>query len=445
MRFTAIRLLACLGLVAATLALSPTRASGAAFTVREPQAAPCTDSVGPSSPPPSAASLVSGLPGHHAQLYGHSGRPVLCPGSTATATIAFHNSGSLGWYAEGAPLLLGTWGPEPGQDRSSILGGDGSSGSPATGWPRADRAAIQPVPYIGPGQVAWFRFAVKAPATPGTYRLWLRPVVEGRQWLGEAVEWSVTVKTGDEPPPPQAAPPARTYLPAYSGGVRSIRVNVLLYHYVDAVPDRSDALRVDLTTSPADLEEQLLYLKAHGYTPVTTNDIWWTLDQGAALPPKPVNLSFDDGLISQYDNAYRLLRKHGITATFYVTANLVGREGYVTQAMLREMAAGGMDIQSHAVDHVSLAGATPEAQRYQACSARRILSEWIGKDVRHFAYPAGGYDESAFDALASCGYLSAYWTAGGSLQRSDRTLLLSRERVRGLARGAAALLVPLSR
>lgn len=442
-----LRVLASLGLAIAMIPLSPAGPAGAAPAVPTPRAATCTDAAGPSIPPPPAASLVSGLPGYRAQFHGQSGQPTLCPGSTATATIAFRNSGSLGWYASSAPALLGTWGPEPGQDRPSILGGNGSNGSPATGWPGANRVAVQSVPYVGPGQVAWFQFKVRAPSTPGTYRLGIRPLIEGQQWLDHAgILWSVTVKASDdELPTPPVVPPARTYVPEQLGGVRSIRVNALLYHHIDDVPDRSDAFRVDLTTSPADFEEQLVYLKAQGYTPVTTDEIWWTLDQGGALPAKPVNISFDDGYLSQYQHAYRLLRKHEMTATFYVTANLVGREGYITLAMLREMAAGGMDIQSHAVDHTSLAGAAPDAQRYQACTARRIISDWIGKEVRHFAYPAGEYDGSAFDALASCGYLTAYWTAGGSLQRSDRMLLLSRERVRGLARGAAALFAPLSR
>src|SRR6266550_3231959 len=100
------------------------------------------------------------LPGFHAAWYGQSGYMRLCPGGTAQATLAYYNSGSRGWVAGrmGEVAYLGTWGSEPGQDQPSILGGDGQLGSPATGWPRFNRIAQQPAPYVGPGQVAWFQF-----------------------------------------------------------------------------------------------------------------------------------------------------------------------------------------------------------------------------------------------------------------------------------------------
>src|SRR5206468_5533935 len=94
---------------------------------------------------------------------------------------------------------------EPGQDQPSPLGGDGI-GSPSTGWPRANRIAVQPAPYVGPGQVAWFQFTIQAPLTPGTYRLYLRPLVEGATWMEDfGVFWLVTVLNPDGTRPPDPA------------------------------------------------------------------------------------------------------------------------------------------------------------------------------------------------------------------------------------------------
>jgi hypothetical protein len=135
----------------------------------------------------------------------------LCAGASATATVAYYNSGSRGWVGGrmGEAAYLGTWGPEPGQDHPSQLGGDGNMGSPATGWPRYDRPALQPAQYVGPGQVAWFQFSVQAPSAPGTYRIGLRPLIEGAQWLEDyGVFWNVTVLGADgTPPAPPPAPP----------------------------------------------------------------------------------------------------------------------------------------------------------------------------------------------------------------------------------------------
>lgn len=169
----------------------------------------CTSSTGPGIPPP--ATVPAGIPGFHAAWYGQSGYPTLCPGERSTATVAYYNAGSLGWVAGrlGEVAYLGTWEPTPGQDRASALGGDGTFGSPATGWPRFNRVALQPAEYVGPGQVAWFQFTVQAPSTPGTYYLYIRPLIEGATWLEDyGVYWQVTVPspTGTAPTPSPTAP-----------------------------------------------------------------------------------------------------------------------------------------------------------------------------------------------------------------------------------------------
>ncbi len=155
----------------------------------------CAGSVGPGIPPP--ANVPSGVRGFHASWFGQSGYPTLCAGEISTAVVAYRNSGSFGWTLGrmGEVAYLGTWGPEPGQDKATPLGGDGQLGTPATGWPRYNRIAAQPAQYVGPGQVAWFQFTIQAPTTPGTHRLYLRPLIEGAQWMEDfGVYWVVTVK-----------------------------------------------------------------------------------------------------------------------------------------------------------------------------------------------------------------------------------------------------------
>ena len=160
-----------------------------------PSPTPCERTDGPGIAAP--AQVASGLPGFHASWYGQSGYSTLCPGQTATAVVAYYNSGSRGWVADkmGEVAYLGTWNPEPGQDRATTLGGDGAAGSPDTGWPRYNRVAVQPAEWVGPNQVAWFQFSLVAPSQPGTYRLAIRPLIEGAQWMEDfGVFWIVTVR-----------------------------------------------------------------------------------------------------------------------------------------------------------------------------------------------------------------------------------------------------------
>src|SRR5437762_4302411 len=120
-------------LVLALLLSAVTSAPAAARVAAD--TATCTSTVGPGIPPPGG--LPGGIPGFHATWYGQSGYMSLCPGDTSVATVAYYNTGSNGWVLSrmGQAAFLGTSGPEPGADQPSILGGDGTNGSPNTKWP----------------------------------------------------------------------------------------------------------------------------------------------------------------------------------------------------------------------------------------------------------------------------------------------------------------------
>jgi hypothetical protein len=240
-----------------------------------PASAACTSSTGPGIQPP--ASVPSGIPGFHAAWYGQSGYPTLCPGDRSTATVAFYNSGTRGWVAGkmGEVAYLGTWDPDPGQDRATPLGGDGTQGSPATGWPRYNRVAAQPAPWVGPNQIAWFQFSVIAPQIPGTYRLSIRPLVEGAQWMEDyGVFWYVTV--AGTPPAGSLAPlPARWPSRAVEIGMTD-------------GPDGAAAMRA---TAPFKFRYQYL---AGG---VNTGQGWSTWNSDAQFPTYYIDDSVRNGIV----------------------------------------------------------------------------------------------------------------------------------------------------
>lgn len=121
---------------------------------------------------------------HHTAFYAQSPYPTVAPGQNAEWVIAFTNTGTTGWdLGQATALRLGTWSP---QDAPSVLA------SPA--WIAPNRPAQQTTTWVGPGQQAWFRVQLQAPSAPGVYRLYVRPVIDGVQWLedfGAYVEVSV--------------------------------------------------------------------------------------------------------------------------------------------------------------------------------------------------------------------------------------------------------------
>jgi hypothetical protein len=106
----------------------------------------------------------------HSRWVSQSSDVTLDSGEVATLTVRFRNTGSASWV-KGAP----------GQQVNLAVVGDGAK--LGSGWPNADRAAVQTEDVVAPGEVATFTFDVRAPAGAASYRIDVRPVVEGTTWL----------------------------------------------------------------------------------------------------------------------------------------------------------------------------------------------------------------------------------------------------------------------
>jgi len=103
-----------------------------------------------------------------------------------------------------------------------------------------------------------------------------------------------------------------------------------------------------------------------------------------------VIVTFDDGHETNYRVAFPALARLGATADFFVNPAQVGTPGFATWAELREMAAGGMSIQSHGLDHRHYLTELPPAQlRADLARAREEIQTHVGQPVTLLA-PAGG-------------------------------------------------------
>lgn len=102
----------------------------------------------------------------------------LFPGQTHNTWMLFQNTGCQTWTSN---LRLGTWNPTPGQDQASAIGGATGCGV-VTNWVACNRPASGATP-VATGQNVTFNYQVKAPASSGTYPLYVRPLIEGVTWL----------------------------------------------------------------------------------------------------------------------------------------------------------------------------------------------------------------------------------------------------------------------
>jgi peptidoglycan/xylan/chitin deacetylase (PgdA/CDA1 family) len=123
-----------------------------------------------------------------------------------------------------------------------------------------------------------------------------------------------------------------------------------------------------------------------------------------------VSIQFDDGNVDQ-NTARDALAAHGMHATFYVNSGSIDTADHLSWAQLTALAADGHEITGHTVDHVNLKKLKAVALQHQVCDDRAALQAH-GFAAISFAYPFGGFDAQAKQAVAACGYTSGRGVSG---------------------------------
>lgn len=102
------------------------------------------------------------------------------PGQRFLMQVVLRNTGTALWTREGANAMhIGNNSP---QDRSSVLTGDTNQR-----WNMIQASARR-------NGVGTFRIWINAPTTEGTYVEKFRPVMEGVQWFGPEITYTITVR-----------------------------------------------------------------------------------------------------------------------------------------------------------------------------------------------------------------------------------------------------------
>lgn len=216
------------------------------------------------------------------------------------------------------------------------------------------------------------------------------------------------------------------------GIVRTIRIPILMYHYLSTPPSTADIYRKDLSVPPELFAAHLDRLQAEGYTTISLYDLVAHLQQGASLPEHPVILTFDDGYRDNYENAFPLLHERQMMATFFLVIDFINNERpeYLTWDMVRAMYAGGMSIEVHGLDHSSLRKRSRADLEFQALRSYETIQDRIGIRPRFLSYPAGEYDADTIEMVQSAGYWAALTTIQGATHSNDKLFELHRVRIR---------------
>lgn len=212
----------------------------------------------------------------------------------------------------------------------------------------------------------------------------------------------------------QSATPSVVRLPATAGlAADSLRVPILVYHSIAAhyagepraqrlaeVPDSVFAL-------------QMRYLGQRGFHVVSLPSLVDALERHDGVPDRSVVLTFDDGLANHYRNVFPVLRRLGLTATFFVYTTPIGTDSrFMTWEQLSELQAAGMTIGAHSWTH----GPLTESHKWlrdEVVNSRDELAQHLGRAPEFFAYPEGAWDADVVAAVRAAGFRAARGASTG--------------------------------
>jgi len=191
--------------------------------------------------------------------------------------------------------------------------------------------------------------------------------------------------------------------------IKRATVPVLCYHQLrNWTSSDSQYNRLNLISPPRYFRAHLDALAEDGWTTISPTRYLRHLTTGAALPHKPIMLSFDDGSAGQAHEGLTQLAKRGMTGTFFVMTVILGKPRWMSVRDIHRLADAGMTIGSHTWDHHAVSDLSGGGWKVQLQQSRETLRKASGQSVEHFAYPYGVVSTKAYPHLKKAGYKTAF-------------------------------------
>ena len=193
-------------------------------------------------------------------------------------------------------------------------------------------------------------------------------------------------------------------------------IPILMYHSISI---SGNAKFRQFTVSQERFVQQMAYLHAHAYTPMTVSQFIHARTQPALMPAKPIVLTFDDGFADFFTAALPILQRYHYVATLYVTTAFVddtsrwlrhvgeAQRPMLTWEQLRAIQRAGIECGGHTHTHPQLDVLSRTVARKEITRCKQLLEDRLEQSVLSFAYPFGYYTALTAHLVQASGYQSA--------------------------------------
>jgi peptidoglycan/xylan/chitin deacetylase (PgdA/CDA1 family) len=199
-------------------------------------------------------------------------------------------------------------------------------------------------------------------------------------------------------------------------------VPVICYHSIGKDPTGKSPIII----STEKFRQHLQTIKDDGYTTLTMAELNDYLFKDKPIPEKSVVLTFDDGYIDNYTNAFPILKEFNMNATIFIISTYLDGGTYLSPNQVKEMSDYGIDIESHTVTHRRLSEMSYEDQLKELKNSKESIEKITGKPIIAIAYPEGKFNEDTKKATMEAGYSMGFTIDRGYADRSDNAAQLNR-------------------
>ncbi len=205
---------------------------------------------------------------------------------------------------------------------------------------------------------------------------------------------------------------------------------ILMYHDVSNTIEDGINPYFRISTTPAAFDKQIEFLHKEGYETCTPGDLLSGLDRSSETGTKKISITFDDGFLSVYQNAFPILVKYNYTATIYLPSDLIGAEDRknfegkpcMNWEEVREMAEAGFTFGSHTASHAELIKQSENEISEELKRSKNRIEQMLSIPVVSFSFPYAfpemkkGFVHNFRRFLENNGYCDAVTTMIGTIK-----------------------------
>jgi peptidoglycan/xylan/chitin deacetylase (PgdA/CDA1 family) len=215
-----------------------------------------------------------------------------------------------------------------------------------------------------------------------------------------------------------------------------IRVPILYYHRVaeDISPEQG--------VSPITFRSQIDYLRKRKFQSIGFDDLVDYFRTGRPLPAKAMIITFDDGYLDTFTQAYPILKTAGFTATTFMVSGYIGgwsdweggqtlRAPLMNREQILTMASQGFQFGAHTRNHKKLIAIGLDEAEKEIRTGRKDLEALLQKSVESFAYPYGDFNDQIIELVKICGFKAARTVHTGNTHGEEDLLRLTCVKING--------------